>query len=66
MAVFYCRVRNVTSGQSRDIVVGQTEEEVVEKTIIHLNALGMDGNSLRANIRACVKQRGTPWGKAAS
>jgi hypothetical protein len=35
MAVFYCRVRNVTSGQSRDIVVGQSEEEVVEKTINH-------------------------------
>jgi hypothetical protein len=60
MAVYYCRIKNIISGQSPDIVVGETAEEVVEKTVNHLNMLGVDSGSLRANIRACVKQRETP------
>jgi hypothetical protein len=57
---------SIISGQSRDIIIGETAEIVVEKTINHWHFPGVDGGSLRANIRACVKQRETPPGNYAN
>ena len=58
MAVYYCRIKNVVNDQSRDVFVGETPEEVVEKAVSHLNEQGVDGDGLKANILACVKRRG--------
>ena len=57
MAVYYCRIKNVVNDQSKDIVIGDTPDEVVEKAVTHLTTQGADGSGLRANILACVKRR---------
>ena len=58
MVAYYCRIKNVVNDQSRDVIVGETPDEVVEKAVNHLNVQGVDGSGLRANILACVKRRG--------
>ena len=57
MVAYYCRIKNVVNDQSRDVMVGETPDEVVEKAVNHLNVQGVDGSGLRANILACVKRR---------
>ena len=57
MAVYYCRIKNVVNDRSRDVLVGETPEEVVEKAGNHLNEQVVDGDGLKANILACVKRR---------
>ena len=58
LVAYYCRIKNVVNDQSRDVIVGETPDEVVEKAVNHLNVQGVDGSGLRANILACVKRRG--------
>ena len=33
MVAYYCRIKNVVNDQSRDVIVGETPDGVVEKAV---------------------------------